>query len=55
MPKDKTPGKPTTRRYSDEEKAHLQHQHFGRLATSGKTGPVLASAPTIFMLNEEIR
>ena len=38
--------------FSDEEKAHLQHQHFGRLATSGKTGPVLASAPTIFMLNE---
>ena len=39
--------------FSDKEKAYLQHQHFGRLAPSGKAGLVLASAPTIFMLTEE--
>ena len=40
--------------FSDNEKAYLQHQHFGRLAPSGKAGLVLASAPTIFMLTEQI-
>ena len=40
--------------FSDNETAYLQHQHFGLLATWSKTGPVLASAPTIFMLAEEI-
>ena len=40
--------------FSGKEKAYLQHQHFGRLAPSSRRGPGLASAPTIFMLTEEI-
>ena len=40
--------------FSGKEKAYLQQQHFGRPAPSGKAGLVLASAPTIFMLTEEI-